>query len=66
MFFKIHPNSITAVSIEYILVTVHFLYPTLGSFSDMEYYFYQLVYQDLKVPKHFVGLNQMLCSPPFD
>ena len=48
------------------LFTVHFLYPKLGSFSDMEYYFYQLVYWDLKVPKRFVGLNQMQYSPSFD
>ena len=39
-----------------ILATVHFLYPKLGSFSDMEYYFYQLAYyRDSKVPKRFVG-----------
>ena len=29
----------------------------------MEYYFYQLAYQDSKVPKCFVGLIQMQCSP---
>ena len=46
--------------------TVHFLYPKLGSFSDMEYYFYQIAYRDSKVPKRFVGLNQMQCSPSFD
>ena len=66
MFFKIHPISNTGVSAAYILATVHFLYPKLGSFSDMEYYFYQLAYQDSKVPKRFVGLNQMQCSPSFD
>ena len=43
-----------------------FLYPKLGSFSDVVYYFCQLTYQDLKVPKRFVGLNQMQCSPSFD
>ena len=43
-----------------------FLYTKLGSFTDMEYYFYQLAYWDSKVPKHFVGLNQMQCSPSFD
>ena len=32
----------------------------------MEYYFYQLAYRDSKVPKCFVGLNQMQCSPSFD
>ena len=37
---------------EYILAIVHFLYPKLGSFFNMEYYFYQLAYWDLKVPKH--------------
>ena len=66
LFFKILPISNTAVSIAYILATVHFLYPKLGSFSDMEYYFYQLAYRDSKVPKRFIGLNQMQCSPSFD
>ena len=66
LFFKIHPISNTGVSIAYILATVHFLYHKLGPFSDMEYYFYQLAYQDYKVPKRFVGLNQMQCSPSFD
>ena len=63
MFFKIPPISNTAA---YILATVHFLYPKLDSFSDMQYYFYQLAYRDSKVPKCFVGLNQMQCSPSFD
>ena len=66
MFFKIVPISHTGVSIAYILATVRFLCPKLGSFSDMEYYFYQLAYRDSKVPNHFVGLNQMQCSPSFD
>ena len=66
LFFKILPISNTGDSIAYILATVHFLYPKLGSFSDMEYYFHQLAYRDLKVPKRFVGLNQMQCSPSFD
>ena len=66
MFFKILPISKTGVSAAYILATVHFLYPKLGSFSDMEYYFYQLVYRDSKVPKRFVGLIQIQCSPSFD
>ena len=57
LFFKILPISNTGNSIAYILATIHFLYPKPGSFSDMEYYFYQLAYQDLKVSKHFVGLN---------
>ena len=35
LFFKILPISNTGVSAAYILATVHFLYPTLGSFSDM-------------------------------
>ena len=60
------PISNTGISIAHILATVHFLYPKPGSFFDMEYYFYQLAYRDLKVPKHFVGLNQMQCSPSFD
>ena len=63
---KILPISNTGVSAAYILATVHFLYPKLGSFSDIEYYFYQLAYQDSKVPKCFVGLIQMQCSPSFD
>ena len=29
----------------------------------MEYYFYQLGYRDSKVPKCFIGLIQMQCSP---
>ena len=62
LFFKTLPISNTGDSIASILATVHFLYPKLGSFSDMEYYFYQHAYQDLKVPKRFVGLNQMQCS----
>ena len=66
LFFKILPISSAGTSIAYILATVHFLYPKLASFSDMEDYFYQLAYRDLKVPKHFVGLNQMQCSPSFD
>ena len=65
-FFKILPISITGDSIAYILATIHFLCPKLGSFSDMEYYFYQLAYWDSKVPKLFVGLNQIQCSPSFD
>ena len=66
MFFKILPISNTGDSAAYILATVHFLYPKLGPFSDMEYYFYQLAYRDSKVPKGFVGLNQIQGSPSFD
>ena len=66
LFFKILPISNTGVSAAYILATVHFLYPKPGSFSSMEYYFYQLAYRDSNVPKHFVGLIQMQCSPSFD
>ena len=66
LFFKLLPISNTGDSIAYILATIHFLYPKLGSFSDMEHYFYQLAYRDSKVPKRFVGLNQMQCSPSFD
>ena len=65
-FFKILPISNTGDSTAHIFATVHLLYPKLGSFSDMEYYFYQLAYWDSKVPKRFVGLNQMQCSPSFD
>ena len=35
---------VSGVSIAYILGTIHFLSSKLGSFSDMEYYFYQLAY----------------------
>ena len=63
---KILPISNTGDSIAYNVATVHFLYPKLGSFSDMEYYFHQLAYRDSKVPKRFVGSNQMQCSPSFD
>ena len=66
LFFKILPISNTGDSTANILATVHLLYHKLGSFSDMEYYFYQLAYWDSKVPKRFVGLNQMQCSPSFD
>ena len=66
LFFKILPISNTGYSTAHILATVHLLYPKLGSFSDMEYYFYQLAYWDSKVPKRFVGLNQMQSSPSFD
>ena len=66
LFLKMFPISKTGVSAAYILATVHFLHPKLGSFSDMEYYFYQLAYRDLKVPKRFVGLIQIQCSPPFE
>ena len=66
LFFKILPISNTGDSIAYILATVHFRYPKLGSFSNIEYYFYQLAYRDSKVPKRFVGLNQMQCPPSFD
>ena len=63
LFFKVLPISTTGDSTAHILATVHFLYSKLGSFSDMEYYFYQLAYWDSKVPKRIVGLNQMQCSP---
>ena len=66
LFYKLLPISNTGDSIAYILATVHFLYPKLGSFSNVEPYFYQLAYRYSKVPKRFVGLNQMQCSPSFD
>ena len=66
LFFNILPISNTGASIAYILPTVHFLCSKLGSFSEMEYYFYQLAYRDSKVPNRFVGLNQMQCFPSFD
>ena len=40
--------------------------PQTWLLSDMEYSFYQLAYQDSKIPKCFVGLIQMQCSPSFD
>ena len=39
LFFKILPISNTGDSGADMLVTVHFMYPKLGSFSNMEYYF---------------------------
>ena len=66
LFYKILPISNNGVSAAYILATVRFLYPKLGSFSDMDYYFYQLAYRDSKVPKRFVELIQMQYSPSFD
>ena len=66
LFRKMFPISNTVISAAYILATVHFLYPKLGSFSNMDYYFYQLAHRDSKVPKRFVGLIQMQCSPSFD
>lgn len=35
-------------------------------FSNMEYYFQQLAYWDLKVPKCFIGVIEMQCSSYFD
>ena len=55
LFFKILLFSNAGDSIAYILATIHFLYPKIGSFSDMVYYFYQLAYRDSKVLKRFVG-----------
>ena len=66
LYFKILPISNTGDSIAYNVATVHFLYPKLGSFSDMEYYFHQLACWDSKVPKRFIRSNQMQCSPSFD
>ena len=66
LFFEILPISNTGDSIAYILATVHLLYPKPGSFFDMDYYFYQHSYQDSKVPKRFVRLNEMQYSPSFD
>ena len=66
LFFKILSISNNGDSIAYILATVHFLYLIISSFSDMEYYFYQLAYRYSKGPKCFVGLNQMQCSSSFD
>ena len=56
-------NSKTGISSADVLATLHFLYFKLVSFSDMEYYYYQLAYRNLKVSKHFVGLSQMQGSP---
>ena len=65
LFFKILPISNTSVFAAYILASVHFLYPTFGTFSHMEYSF-QLAYRNFKVAKRFVGLIQMQCSPSFE
>ena len=59
LFLKMFPIFNTGVSAAYILATI---YPKLGS---LEHYFYQFAYRDSKVPKHFVGLIQMQCSPSF-
>ena len=59
LFYKLLPISNTGDSIAYILATVHFLYPKLGSFSDMEHYFYQLAYRYSKVPKRFVECSAL-------
>ena len=71
LFLKMFPISNTGVSAAYILATVHFLYPKLGSFSDIEYYFYQLAYRDSSSHttwgfKRFIELIQTQCSPSFD
>ena len=66
LFLKIVPISNAGISAAYILATVHFLYPKLGSFFDMEYYICQLVNRDSKVLKRFVELNEMQCSPYID
>ena len=62
MFFKILPISNTGDSIAYILATVHFLL----AFFRHGVLLHQLAYRDSKVPKRFIGLNQMQCSPSFD
>ena len=46
LFLKMFPISNTCISAAYILATVQFLYPKHGSFSDLEYNFYQPAYQD--------------------
>ena len=66
MFFKIPPHFQHCRLCCIYFATIHFLSPKLGSLSNMEYYFYQLAYWDAKVSKHFIGLNQMQCSPSFD
>ena len=38
LFFKILPISNTGDSAADILATIYFMYPKLGSFSNMEYY----------------------------
>ena len=61
LFFKILPICNTGGTLLHI-----FWPPFTFSTPNLEYYFYQLAYRDSKVPKHFVGLNQMQCSPSFD
>ena len=62
LFLKTVPIS----NIAYILATVHFLYPKLGTFFDMEYYICQFANRDSKVPTRFVKLNKMQCFPYSD
>ena len=65
VFFKILPICNTGISVADIwatVSTVRFFYPLF----DREYYFQQLAYQDLQVPKCFLGLNQMQWFPSFD
>ena len=59
------PISNTGDCAAYILATINFLYPKLGSFSNMEYYSYQFADQDSKVPKRFIGLIQIYSALPF-
>ena len=66
LLFKILPISNTGVPAAYILATIHFFYPKLGFFSDMEYYFYQLVYRNWKFPNRFFGLNSNAVFSLFD
>ena len=59
LFFKILLVSDTGDSAVYILATVHFQYPKLGFFFDMEYYVSTcLPCQESKIPKCFVWLIQ--------
>ena len=60
------PISNTGVFAAYILATVHLLYLKLGSFSDMEYYFYYLLTGTQKSQTAWLGLIQMQCSQSFD
>ena len=49
LFLKILLISNTGDSIAYILAIIHFLYQKLGSFSDMEYYFYQVLETTMRI-----------------
>ena len=66
MFFKILPVFITGVSAAYILATIQISTPNLAPIPTWSTTSTNFAYRDSKVPKRFVGLIQMQCSPSFD